>query len=410
MRHFLAGAFAALVLILASTRVADAQSISAGNQPASPNFGFNPAPVALTAVDLSSPATGTGNMTSATFTWSIAPCGAAVKIKFFRRSSDVLFFVAERGPFDAAATTTTVPLSPAVPVQAGDLVGITRVASCGSPVGQNPGDSAGLVAFGGDIATSVLVSSGTSASNSTLAVFASGTATASPGDPAAIIPVAISGPGLLGSAFHVAVQLHDPTASAITGRFVFHPQGISGSTSDPSLAFAIGPGETQFFGDLLTSLGQSGIGSVDIVVSTGTSAPVASVRVFNDAGAAGTSGFTEDAVKPSEALGTGARGVLVGPFDTALYRFNVGVRTLATGATINVTVRDSAGTVLRAFGRSYPANFFQQTDAASFLDGLALAANQTVTIDVVSGSLFVYGATADNRTNDPAVLFARNIL
>jgi hypothetical protein len=29
---------------------------------------------------------------------------------------------------------------------------------------------------------------------------------------------------------------------------------------------------------------------------------------------------------------------------------------------------------------------------------------------VISGNLFIYGATADNITNDPAVLFAKNIL
>ena len=101
--------------------------------------------------------------------------------------------------------------------------------------------------------------------------------------------------------------------------------------------------------------------------------------------------------------------MLLGPFDTVLYRYNVGVRTLANGAVINITVRDSSGIVLRSLSRSYPANFFQQTDAATFLGG-PLGNNQSITIDVVSGSLFVYGANADNRTNDPAIQFAKNIL
>jgi len=146
-----------------------------------------------------------------------------------------------------------------------------------------------------------------------------------------------------------------------------------------------------------------------VLVSSGSSAPVASVRVFNDAGNAGTTGFTEDVPKPSEALSAGARGALVTPFDTALFRQNVGVRTLAGGADILVTVRNSAGAVLATVARSYPANFFQQTDAATFL-GMPIGANQTLTIDVLSGSLFIYGTTADNRTNDPAMTVAKNVL
>ena len=49
-------------------------------------------------------------------------------------------------------------------------------------------------------------------------------------------------------------------------------------------------------------------------------------------------------------------------------------------------------------------------DVATFLEGLPLGSNQSITIDVVSGSLFLYGATADNRTNDPALQFAKNTL
>ncbi len=409
MSRSLPRALAALPLLAALAGAAHAQTITAGSIPASPNFGFNPTPVAITAVDLTAPATGSGDMTTATFVWSLAPCAASVKIKFFRRSGDTLLFLAERGPFDVNATTQAVALSPAVSVQAGDLVGIARVVGCGSPVGLSPGGTSGLVAFGSDITFNVSISSGTTATNSTLAVMATGTATGGPpSSPAEIIPVVISSPGLLGANFHTAVQLYNPTLTIETGSIVFHAQGVSGSASDPSIAYSINPGQTLFFPDVLTSLGQTGIGSLDLVATTG-SAPVASVRVYNDAGAAGTSGFTEHGLKPSEALSAGARGILIGPFDPLLFRYNLGVRTLSTGATISITVRDAVGNILRTLARSYPANFFQQTDVASFLGGLSLAANQTVTVDVVSGSLFVYGATADDRTNDPALDFAQSV-
>jgi hypothetical protein len=402
---------AVVVLLATGAGLAQAQTIGAGSIPSNPNFGFNPSPVALTAVDLAFPATGSGQMTSAAFVWSSAPCAATVKIKFFRRTGDTLIFVSERGPFDVTNTSNAVALTPPVPVQAGDLVGITRVANCGSPVGLNPGASAGLVAFGGDIVTSVSILSGTTAPISTLAVQATGTGTVTPSqEPAAIIPVVISSPGQQGANFRVAVQLHNPGATASAGKLVFHPQAVSGSASDPSLQFALAPGQTSFLGDVLASMGQSGIGSMDIVVSSGPT-PFASVRVYNDLGIVlGTSGFTEPSFRPTDALAAGMRGIIISPFDLLLYRLNVGVRTLSTGASIVITVRDSSGTLLRTVSRSYAPNFFQQADAASFLGGVAIGVNQTITIDVVSGNLFLYGATADNRTNDSAVLFVQNIL
>jgi hypothetical protein len=408
--HRFPGRTAALALaLLAVSAASRAQTITAGNLPPTPNFGFNPSPVAITAIDLSAPATGTGNMTSASFSWSLAPCPATVKIKFFRRSGDNLLFVAERGPFDVTSTSMAVPLSPAVPVQVGDLVGIARVAGCGSPVGQSPGAAAGLVAFGADISFGVSISSGTTAANSTLSVMAAGTASTGPGsNPAAVIPVAISSPGQLGANFRLAVQLYNPTQTVVTGRLVFHPQGVVGTSLDPSLPYSLNPGQTAFLGDVLAAMSQSGIGSLDIVTVTG-SAPVASVRVYNDGGVNGTTGFTEESRKPLDALSAGASAVLVGPFDTTLFRFNVGVRTLADGASITITVRDSAGNVVRTLSKAYPANFFEQTDVGSFLGGLILTANQTIGVDVVSGSLFLYGATADNRTNDPALGFAQTV-
>lgn len=410
MRQFFGAAAAVLALAWISGGTVAAQTITMGNIPVFPNFGFNASPVQLTAVDLSYPSTGTGTMTSATFVWSSVPCAGTVKIKFFRRAGDVLVFVAERGPFDASSNTQTVALSPPVSVQTGDLIGIARVASCGSPAGLSPGSANGLVAFSGDVSTNVSVSSGTLAPNSTLAVLASGSGTVPQAtNPVAIVPVVILSPGVPGSNFRNAVQLYNPSLTLITGQLVFHPQGVSASAFDPALSYSVNAGQTQFLGDVLAVLGQSGIGSLDVIATTGV-APVVSVRVYNDGGAAGTNGFTEDALKPSEALSAGARAVLVGPFDTLLYRYNVGVRTLSGGATVSITVRDSAGLVLRTLTRTYPINYFEQKTVAAFLGELPLAANQSITIDVLSGSLFIYGATADNRTNDPAVNFARNVL
>ncbi|HTD52885.1 MAG TPA: hypothetical protein VK780_07665, partial [Thermoanaerobaculia bacterium] len=274
------------LLALAVSAAASAQTVSMGSIPGSPNTGFS-AP-SSTEVDLAFPATAAGNMTLATFVWQSAPCPGAAKIKFFRPSGANLIFLAERGPFDVNSLTQTVTLSPGVSVQAGDLIGIARVSGAsGTPVAAMPGGT-GLIAFSGDISSDIPRASGLFVPG-ILAVQAFGGISAPPGQAlVGVIPVAVSSPGLNGSFFRTAVQAYNPGTTAITGSFLFRPQG---STSTPSLAYSINPGQTDVFTDLLAAMSATGIGSVDVVASGGTSAPILAVRVYDDGGAAGTTGF-----------------------------------------------------------------------------------------------------------------------
>lgn len=218
-----------------------------------------------------------------------------------------------------------------------------------------------------------------------------------------LLPVVVSAPGVPPSFFKTSVQLHNSTASPVSGTFLFHPGAVPGTASDPATAYSLGPYETHAYDDFLPSFGQSGIGTLDLNATTG---PVTVVRVFNDAGAAGTTGFNEEQARPEDALTVGQDAVLVAPADTAKFRFNIGVRTLSNGASITVTVRDSTGAVTQTLTKSYPAFFFQQGSAADFL-GAPLGANSSIEIRVDSGSLIVYGVTADNITQDPSLQLAR---
>lgn len=399
-----------LLILWSVARLGEAQTITAGSIPAPP-YGVFPPGIVITVIDVTLPASGFGSMTSATFLWQTAPCPAAAKVKFFRPSGTTLLFLAERGPFDVSSTTQTVPLSPPVLVQAGDLVGVARVSSCGGPLTEAPPGATGNRGtgfFSGDVTSNVTLDSSSTIPRVLLALQATGQA-AITGTVAKVVPVVISGPGQLGSLFRAALQAHNPGATPLTGSFIFHRQGVPGSPSDPSLPYALLPGQTLFFTDVVAALGQSGVGSLDVVPSTGTAAPIVSVRIYNDAGSQGTSGFTEEARNVSDALTSGQRAVLLGPFDTAAFRFNVGVRTLENGASIAVTVRDSSGFVVKALTRTYPANFFAQVDVAAFLDNTAIGPNHTITTEVTAGSLFLYGVTADNRTNDPAFQEAQRV-
>lgn len=225
------------------------------------------------------------------------------------------------------------------------------------------------------------------------------------------LAVAGSTPGSLGSFFKTSVQLYNPKDSTISGKLVFHALGTSGSAGDPSLTYSLGAKKTIVYSDLLPAMGLgSGLGTVDIVSDANVSLPVTLARVFNDAGAAGTSGLTEEAFKSDDALHAGDTGVLQAPADIVKFRLNIGVRTLTDGANVTFTVRDKDGVVVKTVSnKSFDPTFFTQVGAASMLDGYALTGGETISVAVNSGSLFIYGATTDNVTQDPSVQFAKKV-
>lgn len=220
-----------------------------------------------------------------------------------------------------------------------------------------------------------------------------------------ILAVASSTPGAAGSFFKTAVQLHNPTTSAATGRLVFHRAGTSGTTTDPALAFTLQPGQTIYYDDLLPAMNQSGLGSVDLYMSSG-STPIALVRVFNDGGASGTSGMSVDFVPVENVLRAGDEVALIAPPDPVRARYNIGIRSLSEGASLMFTVRDSNGVTRTTVSKTYGPDFFEQVSAASLL-GVTPGASDTITISINSGQAVIYGAATDNTTQDPTLQFAQ---
>jgi streptogramin lyase len=221
-----------------------------------------------------------------------------------------------------------------------------------------------------------------------------------------ILPVVGSTAGVGGSFFRTSVQLHNATGTTIAGRIVFHPPGVSGSASDPALSYTLSPGQTQSIPDLLPAMGRSGLGSADIEVTSG-SAPAATVRVFNDAGAAGTTGFTEEPMRSEEALRPGSSGVLLLPADVTRFRFNLGVRTLESGGVVTVTLRDASGAAVATVSRAFPATYHLQQSATELLGVPTLPPGGSISITVGPGSAIFYGASVDNVTGDPSLQIAR---
>ena len=158
--------------------------------------------------------------------------------------------------------------------------------------------------------------------------------------------------------------------------------------------------ETRTFTDLVATMGQTGLGSFDVLTTGFT--PVITTRVYNDAGTAGTSGFTEEVVTSYEAIKSGAYADFTIPADLTNYRVNMGIRTLGESTTFLVTVYDATGALVgNTTERTVPANYFEQIPLSTFLAGVTPPAGGLARIHVTSGgSAVFYSATTDNRTND----------
>ncbi len=242
---------------------------------------------------------------------------------------------------------------------------------------------------------------------------ASGEATAAGGlQLARVIPAVASAPGAGGSFFKTSVQLFNPLGVPLTARLVFHPVGHSGSVTDPSLDVEIRPLETESFEDVVSAMGITGLGTLDIMLPSPSNSPVVVARVYDDAGADGTAGFTQEAVSPNDSgpagrvLSAGTAGHLIIPADTDAFRYNIGIRTLASSANVQFTVRDSSGAYITAKSQSLSSHTFLQSEASAFL-GVSLPPGGVIRVSLTGGNAIVYGATVDNTTQDASVQFAR---
>jgi hypothetical protein len=351
-----------------------------------------------TLIDWSSPARFSGAVTGASVAWTGAtsPCDNIFYVRFFAIPSNSfsLVMIAERGPFRAVNGINTVALEPPVNVTPETYIAIRRAAgpeSCGMPFGTFSRDP-GRALYSGDDFKSGAFTSLNPLPNFRLQAIA----TSAPSVRVSTLPVVGSVAGGFGSFFRTALTLVNPSPFQINGKLVFRAAGRAGSDSDPSLAYTIPPNGTVTYDDIIASMGQSGVGSLD-VLATNSGAPIASARVFNDSGASGTNGLTEDAV-PAKSSPQSTAEVLI-PIDLTNFRLNVGVRTFPA-ATLTIDVYDAAGNRVATTSKPYLANYFEQVPAAS-LTGGPLPPGGRIVVSAFDKEFIVYGSVTDNRTNDP---------
>ena len=360
----------------------------------------------LTIISMARPSLENGTVNRATVMWTGAPaagCENAFKIKFFRPLPDTggMQVFAERGPFNAVQGINNVTFS-AVVVTTGDLIGITQLLpnSCGGVVNRRADRSE----VWGSIPTDPAVSSNIDEIEYIHGVVPSLRASSDIAPIHGYLPVVGSTQGGFGSLFKTAVQLTNRGSATITGRLVFHRAGESAGASDPSVSYSLAPNETQSIEDVVVATGVTGIGSMDVITTSGYP-PDVTARIYNDQGAEGTAGFTEELMTPFEAMRRFERGSLTIPADLTNFRMNIGIRTIEA-TTIDIIQYTAAGELTAVLlERSYPANYFEQVTASQFMGDAAVEAGGYIVVQVETGSAFVYSAVTDNRTNDGAIRF-----
>src|SRR3954468_13402503 len=387
-----------ILIVVASSLPLSAQDVIMGGVASPRIFLASQQPDQATFVDLAHPANAAGSLTHA-LVRIFGPCPPAFRLKFIRPSGTGLNVFAERGPFgvaNVAGGLNDAVLNPAVTVQAGDLLGVAYIATaspnCLLPI-FNASPREVLMRASGDPA----VGTNLTGISYLLGQSIDARATTSTTVVGAIIPAAGAAPGVNNSQFKTDVQLSNDTFALETGRFIFHRAQVSGTGSDPFLAYSVPANSSVLISDVVGKMGLSGVGSIDIAAAVGD-LPVATVRVYTDGGADGTSGFTAEVVPPALARPANDCVVLQPPADLTKFRMNVGVRTLGQGATISVNGGPP---------KSYPPTYFEQVGLATFLANGGASTTGFTTIAVTDGSLFIYASTTDTKTNDSAVKFLR---
>lgn len=209
----------------------------------------------------------------------------------------------------------------------------------------------------------------------------------------AIVPVVGSTRGQSNANFKTELQLSNPSDVVIAGWLFLRPHGAV-------RRYELAPHTTLSFADIVAEMGAAGLGSLDVLVERGR-IPTMVARAYDDQ-LTGTTGATIPLVRAESILARNDFASLLAPRDLTRYRFNVGVRALDDGATLEIVVRAPDGTERHRRIADYGAQTFEQQPGAAFA-GIALNADDAVEVIVRAGAAIVYGSTVDNATNDSSV-------
>jgi hypothetical protein len=214
----------------------------------------------------------------------------------------------------------------------------------------------------------------------------------------AVLPIAGSTPGAQGAKFKTSLTLR---GVSLKGKLVFHPVGRAALPGDPTLAYNLGnSGAPIVYDDVVAAMGQTGLGSIDIVPDDDADGRVPRIeaRMFNET-TGGTFGTFAPAVLPYQYLHPGSVQVQIP--EGSRFRVNLGIRTL-TATTSTALIYGADGRLRDFVELTFPAQYTTMISAADFVRR-PLAPGDSVTL-TFSGSAIPFYTITDNSTNDPTLV------
>lgn len=219
-----------------------------------------------------------------------------------------------------------------------------------------------------------------------------------------VIPVAGSTRGANNADFKTSLRM-GPSNRPQQGKIIFHPAGQAGSEDDPSIPYRLDRGVTVQYDDIVAAIGQTGIGSIDII-STGAygrdyptleMVPV-EVRLFNQTPSGTTYGGFEAPVQGADAFRPEDWSVLV---PSSRFRVNIGVRTLTAA---HVTFFHISPDGLTQKTLDLPADYVFMQGAEQFF-GETVKEGDTIVIHFDGSDTIAipFHTFTDNSTNDPSI-------
>ena len=226
-----------------------------------------------------------------------------------------------------------------------------------------------------------------------------------PADPAfrkltrkAILPIVGSSAGANGARFRTSLTLRG--AASQRGRIVYHPAGRAALDSDPAIPYVLDGINPLVFPDIVESLGQSGIGSIDIIPDEGSPSrvPDMDVYLFNET-PSGTFGTFSEPAFPFDFLHLNRLSLTM---PDSRFRVNVGFRAL-TDLTLRVVTFGIDGRIRDFYDSTFPAGWMQMT-TASDLARRPLVPGESMQLVYVTGTAIGFYTLTENATNDPTLV------
>jgi hypothetical protein len=214
-----------------------------------------------------------------------------------------------------------------------------------------------------------------------------------------VVPVVGSTRGANGALFKTSLRI-GPATSLEIGNIIFHPAGVAGGDDDPSIPYRLERGDTLQFDDIVAAIGQSGIGSLDVVPTIQAGLRVAPVeaRLFNEA-PQGTYGAFERGVQAADAFRPADWNIFV---PSTRFRVNVGIRTLTAAHVTFFHIASTGAVTQKVLDLASDYVFLQ---AADQFFGEPVLPGDSIVINVTGDNVIAipFHTLTDNSTNDPAV-------